>query len=709
MIGELSFLNTLFLAGGAVALVPIIIHLVQRRRIRQVVFGSVRFLRKMSHRVVRRRRLTELLLILMRAAALAVLAIAFARPFLWQHVQRVGADTILGDEAALILVDNSYSMSAAGRMEKAKTAAGELLEKLSPTVKVGVASFSNQLQLHCAIGSPLLEARRAIDEISQSSRGTSLALMLEQADRMLAQRPEEFRRLIVVSDFQRSGWRNPTGWKLSRGTAITVRDVAEDKQDMANVFIERVAVPRLVVAGSSPEVVSAKIVNRTDQPVQNAEVTFTVDGKVVEKTRVNIRPGSEMPLRFRHAFEQPGDTVGSIALKYDDALQADNVAYFCVHVTPRVRVLLVNGDPSRQLVRNDAFFIKTALAPPVEGQTSPFSVVETTPEAVSAAQLQQADAVLLANVGKLSPAATDALRDFLNRGGGVCLLCGEKVNPDEFNASLGQLAPCRLWKTAMQQGQTPTVISIVDLKHEIFSPFSGPRTGNLAAGEFYQYYLVKPMQAASVLARFDTGDPALLEVRVGKGKSILFPSALDLEWNNLCLKSVFVPFVHQLAKRLCAEQSAGVQNLLVGERVPYRLPAEAQKVQLRSPDGKTGELATLSAGGDETTRTAVFVPEAPGLYELTYAAASPDKARFAINLDPREPDLTGLDTRELVSSVQLSPAPDVKEGAGATALLGRETARERAESQQKIWAYLIGFVLLALGVEMVLAARTGTA
>lgn len=118
--GGLSFLNGLFLAGAAVAVVPVIIHLVQRRRIQQVVFGSVRFLRKMSRRVVRRRRLTELLLILLRALALAVLAFAFARPFLWRAIQRVGAETILGDEAALILIDNSYSMSAQGRLESAK-------------------------------------------------------------------------------------------------------------------------------------------------------------------------------------------------------------------------------------------------------------------------------------------------------------------------------------------------------------------------------------------------------------------------------------------------------------------------------------------------------------------------------------------------------------------------------------------------------------
>lgn len=703
--GELSFLNGLFLAGAGLAAVPIIIHLVQRRRIRQVVFGSVRFLRKMSHRVVRRRRLTELLLILLRVFVLAALALAFSRPFRWQPRQRVGAETLLGDEAALILIDNSYSMQAAGRLEQAKTHARELLEKyVKDGAKVGIASFSTYFLQRCPIEAKLPDARRAIDEIQPSWEGTDLAKVLEGADDLLAQRAEQYRRVVLISDFQRSSWANPRGWKLSAGTSLAVKDVSE--KQLPNVLIERVAVPRLVVAGGSPEVISAKIVNLTDQPVKNAEVAFTVDGKVVEKTRVNIRPGSDMPVRFRYAFTDPGDSAGAISIAHQDDMQPDNVGYFCVHVTPRVGVLLVNGDPSRQLVRDDVFFLKMALAPPVADRSSPFAVTETTPEALSAGQLKDVHVAILANVAEVSPAAKQALKDFIARGGGVGFLCGEKTDPDTFNASLADLAPCRLWKKALAEGETPVVISIVSLKHEIFAPFSGPRTGNLAAGEFVQYYLVKPMQRASVLARFSSGHPALLErpgSRVGEGRTILFPSAMDLEWNNLCLKSVFVPFVHQLTKRLCAEQAAKDRNLTVGREVDLALPPATKQAQLKTPAGQAGRVELKSVDG---TQVATFTVDRPGIYELTYGGGA---ARFAANLDPREPDLRQLDTRELVSSVQPRPLLSVKDAAGVRTLVGRQTARERAEGQQRLWVYLIGFVLAALVVEMIVAARAGTA
>jgi len=703
--GELTFLNGLFLAGAATALVPIIIHLVQRRRIQQVVFSSVRFLRKMSQRVVRRRRLRELLLILLRAVALAALAVAFARPFFSGSTESVAGQTILGDEAVMILVDNSYSMSVDGRLEAAKAEARSLLESLDPAAKVGVASFSSQFQLLCPIGSGLADARRAVEEIKQSWRGTDLGLVLEQTDRVLSERSEEHRRVILISDFQRSSWRNRGEWKLAAGTVLSVRDVAE--KDLPNVLVARVAVPRLVVAGGSAEIISAKIVNLTDQPLKNAEVTFKVDGKVVERRSINLRPRSAMPARFRYAFGEPGDTAGSVSIAAKDDLPTDDTAYFCVHVTPRVRVLLVNGDRAREYARDDGFFLRMALSPGVGDVSSPFTVREVTPEQLAPQILDGVDAVILANVGTVPQAAEEALRQFMEGGGGVLLLCGNKAEPEQFNQSLADLAPCKLWRTALGDEQSPSsaVISVVDLKHEIFAPFAGPHTGDFATPEFAQYYLVKPLQAASVLARFNTGHPALLEMPFGKGKSILFVSAMDLEWNNLCLKSIFVPFVHQLTKRLCAEQVAGPRNAVVGERVVHRLSEDVDKVRVQLLGAPQSE-PEARIGGVGDTKSIAFSPDRPGIYEVAYGN---HRARFAVNLDPREPDLRRLDTRELISSVQPSPLLSVKDKVGIPTFVGKATARERAEAQQGLWVYVIALVLVVLAVEMILAARSGTA
>jgi len=517
--------------------------------------------------------------------------------------------------------------------------------------------------------------------------------------------------------------------------ARTQADQAKSKADAAaealrrphagaefpNVYIERVAVPRIVVAGGFAEVISARIVNRTAKPLNNAQVVLRLAGKVVEKKAVNIRPNSGTPVRFRRIFKDPGDTVGSIHIEADDSLKKDNVAYFCVHVTPRVRVLLVNGEPNERLNRNDGFFIAKALDPGTPDVSSPFEVREVTPQKMTPADVKGVNGIIFSNVASLSQLNLAAVRKFIrDDGGGVAFFVGPKVVPETFNQSLGGIAPCQLFQLGRQAGDDPVTISVLEWRHEIFREFYGPRKGDFASARFAQYFQVKDSHAATILARFNNWRPALLEKRIGKGKSLLFVSAADLEWNNLCIKTIFPPFIHELTRRLCTERAAGDRNLIVGDRIAHRVGPEVKQVELRPPGGKTRTLPVVSLAGEaeepeqpegETPKAVEkmvsFPADEPGVYEMTFQGG---QARFAVNLDPREPDTAPLDTKVLVASIRSDKIPPgVVVAGGCESVLSKSTPRERAESQQKLWIYLIALVLVVLAVEMVLAARTVTA
>lgn len=710
--GGLNFLNVLFLAGAAAALVPIIIHLVQRRRVQRVVFGSVQFLRKMSQRVVRRRRFTELLLIVLRTLALALLAVAFARPFFWKPTERAGATAVLGERAALLLIDNSYSMRESDRMGEARKRALDFLDHLGPLTKVGVATFSTDFDVLRGIGSDLADVRKAVEDIQPSFRGTKLSEALESADVVLRQCDEQQRLIVLVTDCRQSAWKYRGDWQLGAGVTLEVIDVGQDK-DVPNVFIGEVAVPRLVVTGGSPEAIQAKLVNLTDQPANNVEVVLTLNGKVLEKRPVNVPARSDSPVRFSHPFAAAGDVVGSITVNYKDDMPVDNVGHFCVHVAPRVRILVVNGDPAPQLVRNDGFFIATALVPGTSDRPSPFQVRSLAPHQVKPEDLAKTDAVILANVDELPPPVVSALKQFLDGGGGVGFFCGPKIDPAKFNRSLAAVAPCKLARLGRGEGDDPVIINEVNFKHEIFAPFYGPRRGDFGVAQFRQYHQVRDAYAAQPLAWFSNGDPALLEKvfgqegsaeeQFGKGKSLLFASAPDLEWSDFCLQGVFAPFLHQFTRRLCGEQSAGDRNVIVAEGVAHRVVKGTKKVELRLPDGTKRSLATDPADGEEEVVS--FVPDRPGIYELRYGNSAD---RFAVNLDGAEPDLTRLDPKEVVSAVQAEPAGDEKV-AGAVSMMAKTTAQERVEDSQRIWFYLMAAVLVILAVEMILAGRAGTA
>src|SRR5437867_380671 len=104
----LSFLNPAYLWGLGLVSIPIIIHLLQRRRYRVVRWGAMEFLRLSVKKRSRRLRIEQLILLLIRCLILALVALAVARPAL-----RPGVLPALASEShvhALLVLDNSYSM-----------------------------------------------------------------------------------------------------------------------------------------------------------------------------------------------------------------------------------------------------------------------------------------------------------------------------------------------------------------------------------------------------------------------------------------------------------------------------------------------------------------------------------------------------------------------------------------------------------------------
>ena len=115
MRGEpMNFLNPLFLFGLAAAAIPVLIHLFTRRKPREVRFPSLEFLAEVNQSEIRRLRLKQWLLLLLRTLAVAFLALAMARPSLRGSAGNRGSDCS-GDRSASVSIFSvcSYSCSIA--------------------------------------------------------------------------------------------------------------------------------------------------------------------------------------------------------------------------------------------------------------------------------------------------------------------------------------------------------------------------------------------------------------------------------------------------------------------------------------------------------------------------------------------------------------------------------------------------------------------
>ncbi|HTH47355.1 MAG TPA: hypothetical protein VMB21_07575, partial [Candidatus Limnocylindria bacterium] len=238
------------------------------------------------------------------------------------------------------------------------------------------------------------------------------------------------------------------------------------------------------------------------------------------------------------------------------------------------------------------------------------------------------------------------------------------------------------------------MLADIDFRHPLFAPFADPRFSDFTKIHFWKYRKVEASEIpdARVIAKFDSGSPAILEVPVGKGRLVVLTSGWQPEDSQLALSSKFVPLLYSLLE-LAGGVTAAPSQFLVGDAVALAGPSDGA-VTLRAPAGST---VSLAAGATNFTQTLQ-----PGIYSLT--SATPPK-RFAVNLDPME-------TRTLPLSMDELEHRGVPVAAPATADAAHEAAKKvvlqstEAESRQKLWRWLIVAALAVLLGESALAGWT---
>jgi hypothetical protein len=204
---------------------------------------------------------------------------------------------------------------------------------------------------------------------------------------------------------------------------------------------------------------------------------------------------------------------------------------------------------------------------------------------------------------------------------------------------------------------------------------------------------VTPAQGAQILARYDDGAPAVIERRVGRGKVIVWTSALDVGWNDLALKPVFLPFIHHVTANL-ASYTRRRSSMTIGEVLPGgdRGTSPAGRSAL-TPSGERIPL-------DETTSGVVELRE-QGFYEIRQGDRDANPLTVAANVDFAESDLTSVDPRDVAAAA-------TGKASGAAAAGSNTTfTREEQERAQRVWWYLLFAGMVLLGLETVLSNRMG--
>src|SRR5438034_10447814 len=220
----MAFLTPFFLLGLSAIAIPVLIHLIQREKKRVIEFPSLMFVRRIPYQSVRRRRIRHWALLLMRAAAIALIVAAFARPFI--HQGTVAAAVGGGAREVVILLDQSASMGYGDHWSRARDAARAVVRGLGADDRATLVLFDKNAEENMRATSDRTRLEAAINAAHVGSGATRYGPALKLAESILSRSAIKRREAVLVSDFQRSGWSGSEEVRFPEGMTVSTVSVA---------------------------------------------------------------------------------------------------------------------------------------------------------------------------------------------------------------------------------------------------------------------------------------------------------------------------------------------------------------------------------------------------------------------------------------------------------------------------------------------------
>ncbi|MSU22828.1 MAG: VWA domain-containing protein [Opitutus sp.] len=687
----MNFLAPLFLLGGLAVALPVIYHLVRRTTRERATFSSLMFLRPTPPRLSQRSRLEHLLLLLLRCLALGLLALGFSRPFFKETplIDPTGARP----KRLVVLVDVSASMRRDGVWPAARERVEAVLRRVAPMDELALLTFDRAATAlvpfdewnRTPAGDRAALASARLAAVTPGWAGTHLGNALITAAEALAEtdgkRAAGPRQIVLVSDLQAGSRLDALqAYEWPKGVDLLVEPVKA--RNVTNAGLQLVADSADSAAAATPTV-RVRVSNSADSKREQFKVGWgRPDGSADfagPPLEVYVPPGQSRVV----AVPVPKNSPASdrIVLRGDDE-DFDNTVFVLPPAQQKLSVLWLGRDAPDD-VRRPLFFLRRALS---DTPRLAVAVVARAPTAPLLAD--EVDAASVIFVAELLPGApANALRERMLAGKTVVFTPESAAAAPTLAALLGREG------VALEEARPGNyaMLAEIDFKHPLFAPFADPRFSDFTKIHIWKYRKLDPASIpdARVVARFDSGAPALVEVPLGKGRLIILTTGWQPEDSQLAVSSKFVPLLYSLIE-LGGGVGAPPAQWFVGDAVPWPVGATTIRVP--------GSATPTPWPADTKSFTATAQP---GFYELTVAGRA---QRFAVNVDANESRTAPLAADELEHlGVPVAPPETDAARPVENKLLLQGSA---AENRQKLWRWFIAATLAVLLMESVLAGWT---
>ena len=714
----MTFLNPLVLFGLAAAGIPILLHLLNLRKLRTVEFSTLSFLKELQQTKIRRLKLRQWLLLLLRTLLVIAIIVAFARPVLrGTMLGQIGAHA---HSTVVFILDDSFSMlgtdERGDRFKQAKDVAAQLVSLL----KDGDEAFLIRLSdLPKATIDPATHDFAALLDVLKESQSSKIRRPLDEAyktaARLLAASKNANKEVYLVSDIQRTLF--PENLKPAPPPVALFPEgmqfflVPVGSKNIANAAVDSIEIGTSIIEKDKPVSLTCTIRNYGTAALRDYVVSVFLDGIRAAQSNVNVEPWGSAQASFSISPKRTGHIAGRVELE-QDAIDEDNRRYFTLYVPEVISLALIGSTPS------ETQYPLLALNAGAAEHASLLSITQTSPQKLSLLNLGNIDLVMSATWDGFTVADADRIAAFVRQGGGLILFPGTNATVSGSSLISALHLPAVTGVSGGSAEPTGLYFQNVDLDHPIFSSMfdndrsHGKQPSAPEAPAILKSLQFRPGKEGHSIITLSGGGSFLSEQKLGEGKILLFSVAPLLSWSDFPLKGLFAPLIHRAVMYASAHEESN-PTFLTGEEplisVPQRHPGSGpgkesspdRLLTLVAPD-KVEEVLhqmnQVATHGEITVKTTSLTQT--GIY--TIAASKDPLTIFAVNSDRRESDTRTATTEDLSLFWKSLGIPEnaVHSAAPSESL---PAAILQSRFGVELWQYLVALAILLALIEMLVA------
>lgn len=675
------------IAGAALAAgaIPIIIHLINRRRYRRMPWAAMRFLLAANRRSTRRIWLEQILLLMTRVAIVVLMGLAIARPYM-------PASSIWPMRSSrvhrIVMIDNSLSMAGKNtegksRFELAMRCANSLVKSFPLSDAVSIVTLAEPAEAviaHAAYDRRFVREQLATIKLTQRSTDTVGALEAARKIILQSDTAEGNRAAYFISDLPQNTWQSESAGRVSANMEAMQRlaDALADSSVDLNVIPitadsdDNVAVTRLItesplVGINVPIRIVAEVTNFSSTTQRDVVLQLRRNGEIIRRQTIpKLEPGETSLAMMAVAFSTAGTQLieAKIIPGDFDALVHDNTRRLSVEVRENTPVLLIDGGAGPTLLTGQAGFLATALSPQLSTDSlrdeidlaalSPVQVKVITEPELPGESLFDYDVVGLCNVSRLPLDQWKKLERFVAGGGGLMIFGGDRITTDNYNRfgydSGNGLLPCTIEnpESVATHADSYGGYKMEDHTHPVIAEFVGHPSSGLYLARVDQYHPVElDKHRGEVILRYTNDAPALILSNYKQGRVMLSTTTANMDWTNLPAKGDFVSLMFNATAYLSRHHGEH-RNLMVGQHIREPLTAAESSLSLRV------------SGADDASIEPALVPYGEGL-ALEFgpveqagswkAIIGKEERTFVVNLNPQESNLHAIDHDQFIDAL----------------------------------------------------------